>query len=173
MPDTASFPATAFPATSSRAPLAIRHAELPRDLPIVRELFREYAAELGVDLCFQNFEEELATLPGKYAAPRGRILIAWDGDSAAGCVALRPVDAERGEMKRLYVRPAYRARKLGRALAERICDEARAAGYREICLDTLATMQAAVGLYEQLGFRPIGPYVHNPLEGVLFLGRVL
>jgi ribosomal protein S18 acetylase RimI-like enzyme len=151
----------------------IRPAALPDDLPIVRELFREYAVALGVDLCFQNFEEELAGLPGKYAAPHGRLLLAWDGATAVGCVALRPVDAQRGEMKRLYVRPAARAQRLGRRLAERICAEAKAAGYRHICLDTLATMTPAVGLYRELGFAAIEPYVYNPLEGVLFLGRDL
>ncbi|WUR11973.1 GNAT family N-acetyltransferase [[Empedobacter] haloabium] len=154
-------------------PLAIRLAALPDDLPHVRALFREYAAGLGVDLCFQDFEAELDSLPGKYASPRGRLLLAWDGDVPAGCVALRPVDATRAEMKRLYVRPAARARGLGRQLAERICAEAKEAGYRAICLDTLVTMTPAVRLYRELGFGPIEPYVYNPLEGVLFLGRAL
>jgi len=163
MPDNAAVPVT----------IDIRPAVLPDDLPVVRELFREYAVALGVDLCFQNFEEELAALPGKYAAPRGRLLLAWDGAAPVGCVALRPVDTERGEMKRLYVRPAARAQRLGRRLAERICAEAKEAGYRQICLDTLATMTPAVSLYRELGFVAIEPYVYNPLDGVLFLGRDL
>ena len=163
MPDNAAVPVT----------IDIRPAVLPDDLPVIRELFREYAAALGVDLCFQNFEEELAGLPGKYAAPRGRLLLAWDGATAVGCVALRPVDAARCEMKRLYVRPAARAQRLGWRMAERICAEAKEAGYRQICLDTLATMTPAVSLYRELGFVAIEPYVYNPLDGVLFLGRDL
>lgn len=154
-------------------PIAIRPVALPDDLAHVRTLFREYAQGLGVDLCFQDFEAELAGLPGKYAAPRGRLLLAWQGDVPVGCVALRPVDATRSEMKRLYVRPVARARGLGRQLAERICAEAKEAGYRAICLDTLVTMAPAVQLYRELGFGPIDPYVFNPLEGVLFLGREL
>jgi len=156
-----------------RPSIDIRRADLPRDLAVVRELFREYASTLGIDLCFQNFEDELRDLPGKYAAPRGCILLAWDGDRPAGCVALRPVDEERAEMKRLFVRAAHRKHGLGRQLAERICDEARQAGYRAICLDTLGTMTAAVALYTQLGFVPIAPYVFNPLAGALFFGRRL
>ncbi len=158
---------------SPTATITIRDADLPRDLAAVRELFREYAATLGIDLCFQNFAEELRNLPGKYAAPGGRILLAWDGDSAIGCVALRPVDDETAEMKRLFVRAAYRSHRLGRTLAERVCDEARQAGYRAICLDTLGTMTAAVKLYTSLGFAPIAPYVFNPIPGALFFGRAL
>ena len=148
----------------------IRPAGFPRDLPVVRNLFQEYAHGLGIDLCFQNFEEELASLPGKYQPPGGHLLLAWDGGTAVGCVALRPVDALRGEMKRLYVRPGYRAQQLGRLLAERICQEARQAGYQHICLDTLASMSAARRLYGTLGFQPIEPYVFNPLDDVMFLG---
>jgi ribosomal protein S18 acetylase RimI-like enzyme len=148
----------------------IRPARLPGDIPVVRQLFREYAAGLGVDLCFQDFETELATLPGKYAPPRGRLILAWDGGGAVGCVALRPIDDAACEMKRLYVQPNARARQLGHNLAERICREARDAGYRRICLDTLPTMTAAIRLYSSLGFRPVAPYVFNPVEGALFLG---
>ncbi len=153
--------------------IEIRHAGLPRDIAIVRELFREYAATLGIDLDFQNFEGELADLPGKYAAPGGCILLAWQDGAPVGCVALRPVDARRGEMKRLYVRPAARGLRVGHALATRVCDEARAAGYRAICLDTLETMTPALKLYGALGFAPIAPYVFNPLQGAVFLGREL
>ena len=151
----------------------LREACFPQDRERVTGLFREYANSLGIDLGFQDFENELATLPGKYALPGGRLLLAWDGDHAVGCVALRPIDREHCEMKRLYVQPAMRGTGLGRALAERVCDEARTAGYRQICLDTLPSMQAAVGLYTDLGFAPVEPYVFNPLPGALFLGRAL
>ena len=151
----------------------IRPAEPPGDLPTVRALFLEYAEGLGFDLCFQGFEAELATLPGKYAPPAGRLLLAWLGDEAVGCVALRPLPDGACEMKRLYVRPAARGLQVGRRLAERICDEARAAGYRRILLDTLPAMTEAVRLYKALGFRPVEPYVFNPIEGALFLGREL
>jgi len=151
----------------------IRPAETDRDLSAVRHLFREYAQGLGVDLCFQGFEAELATLPGKYAPPRGRLMLAWSDDKAVGCAALRPLEGEACEMKRLYVQPAARGQQLGRRLAERICEEARKAGYRRICLDTLPSMSAALRLYSALGFRPIEPYVFNPIEGAIFLGLEL
>jgi ribosomal protein S18 acetylase RimI-like enzyme len=154
-------------------PIEIRAAQFPRDLDPVRRLFREYADGLGIDLCFQGFDEELAALPGKYAPPAGRLLLAWRGDAPVGCVALRPLAGAACEMKRLYVRPQARGAQLGRRLAERICDAARSAGYRRICLDTLDTMTAAVALYESLGFEPIAPYVYNPLPGARFLGRAL
>ncbi len=147
----------------------IRPAEFPRDLDVVRELFREYAAGLGVDLAFQGFDAELQALPGKYAPPRGRLLLAWHGITAVGCIALRPLDATSCEMKRLYVRPAARGEQLGRTLAERVCAEARTAGYARICLDTLPTMSAAQALYASLGFVPIEPYVFNPIAGTKFL----
>lgn len=156
--------------TMSSSALAIRPARFPQDLAIVRALFLEYAEGLGFDLCFQDFEAELAALPGKYAAPAGRLLLAWQGAEAVGCVALRPVDADTCEMKRFYVRPPARGRRLGRLLAERICDDARAAGYARICLDTFPAMQAAVALYTAMGFEPVAPYVFNPLPGVTFLG---
>jgi len=149
--------------------IEIRPAESPRDLPVVRQLFREYAAGLGIDLCFQDFETELATLPGKYAPPEGRLMLAWDGTQAVGCVALRSLKDGACEMKRLYARPAVRGQQVGRRLAERICHEAREAGYRRICLDTLPGMAAAVQLYSALGFRPCEPYVFNPIEGAIFL----
>lgn len=149
--------------------IEIRPAEFPRDLDEVRSLFRAYAEGLGVDLEFQGFEAELAALPGKYEPPAGRILLAWRGTETLGCIAVRPIDAKACEMKRLYVRPGARGEQLGRRLAERLCQEAREAGYSRICLDTLPTMGAAQGLYQSLGFRPIEPYVFNPIPGTKFL----
>jgi ribosomal protein S18 acetylase RimI-like enzyme len=153
--------------------IEVRPATLPQDLGIVRELFREYSQALGIDLCFQGFEAELAQLPGKYAAPSGRIMLAWDGGKAVACVAMRPVDAISCEMKRLYVRPEMRKLRLGRRMVDCILAEAKQAGYRRICLDTMPSMGAAIGLYTDLGFSQIEPYVFNPVEGALFLGREL
>ncbi len=150
--------------------IEIRSASLPGDVPVVRQLFRDYADSLGVDLCFQDFEAELDSLPGKYAPPQGRMMLAWGGAEAAGCVALRPVDGETCEMKRLYVKPRFRAHHLGRQLAERICREARDAGYWRICLDTLPSMSSALHIYSRLGFQAIEPYVFNPIDGAIFLG---
>ncbi len=147
----------------------IRPAELPRDLSLVRSLLREYADSLSVDLRFQDFEAELAALPGKYEPPQGRILIAWSGTKAVGCVALRPLEGSACEMKRLYVRPQARGEQLGRRLAERVCQEARLAGYSRICLDTLPTMTEAIKLYTAMGFKPTEPYVFNPVPGAIFL----
>ena len=159
----------------AHAMIEIRPARIPGELPLVRQLFREYAEGIGIDLAFQGFDEELAGLPGKYAEPAGRILLAWHDSALAGCVALRPLDADADacEMKRLYVRPGVRGTQLGRRLAERICAEARAAGYRRICLDTIPSMAAAVALYRSLGFEPTAPYVFNPFPDALFLARSL
>jgi ribosomal protein S18 acetylase RimI-like enzyme len=154
--------------------ILIQPPAFPRDGGTVRALFREYAESLGVDLGFQGFEQEVAALPGKYAEPAGRILLAWRGEQALGCVAMRPLQAAGDcEMKRLYLRPAARGEQLGRKLAGAICAAAREAGYRRICLDTLPTMGAAQGLYASLGFVPIAPYVFNPIEGTKYLALTL
>ena len=151
----------------------IRPAASADDLAEIRHLFREYVDSLGVDLGFQGFEAELAGLPGRYAPPGGRLQLARQEGHASGCVALRALAHGDCEMKRLYVRPEARGRQLGRRLAERICLEARAAGYARICLDTLPGMAAAQRLYEALGFREIPPYVFNPIAGTRYLARVL
>lgn len=146
----------------------------PDDLAAIAGLFRAYAASLPVDLGYQDFEAELAALPGKYAPPAGALLIARDGAGAPlGCVALRPMADGCCEMKRLYVAPAGRGLGLGRALAEAICAEARRRGYREIRLDTLPTMTEAQGLYARLGFVPTAPYYDTPVAGTRFLARAL
>ena len=143
------------------------------DLAEVRVLFREYADALGVDLGFQGFEAELAGLPGDYAPPRGRLLIAREGRRAVGCAALRPLGADVGEAKRLYVRPEARGTGLGRQLTETLIAEATAIGYAWLRLDTLPGMTSAIALYRSLGFRAIAPYRYNPVEGTLFLERDL
>jgi ribosomal protein S18 acetylase RimI-like enzyme len=152
--------------------MTVRPARIPEEVDLIRGLFREYAAGLGVDLCFQRFEEELAGLPGAYAPPGGRLLLACDGDRVAGCVALRPATGG-GEMKRLYVRPEFRGRGVGRLLAGAVLVEAAAAGYRRVCLDTLPSMGEAIGLYRSLGFAEVEPYYPNPVPGALFLARDL
>lgn len=138
-----------------------------------RAIFKEYAAQLAVDLCFQSFDEELANLPGEYDAPRGALLLALVDGAVAGCVALRPLDdvdyPNACEMKRLYVRQAFRGMGLGRQLAEAIMDEARANGYDRVLLDTLDDMEAARALYDDLGFVDIPPYYHNPIAGAHYL----
>jgi ribosomal protein S18 acetylase RimI-like enzyme len=139
------------------------------DIPVVRRLLREYADSLGLSLEFQGFERELAGLPGEYAAPDGALLVARDGAAIAGCVALRRLDEPTCELKRLYVRPAWRGRGVGAALADAIVGEARRLGYRRIRLDTLPGMETAQSLYERLGFREIAPYRPNPVAGARFL----
>lgn len=139
----------------------------------IRALFLEYAASLGFELCFQGFDQELATLPGRYAPPQGRLLLARVDGHDAACVALRPLEEGVCEMKRLYVRPAWRSHGLGRLLAQRIVDEGRAAGYARMRLDTVDTMGAAIRLYQQLGFVPIAPYCYNPLPNALYFERAL
>lgn len=142
-------------------------------LPQVRSIFLEYAEQLGVDLCFQGFDEELDTLPGDYAAPRGALLLACIDGKVAGSCALRPLDtvdyANAAEMKRLFVRPAFRRAGLGRLLVEAVLDAARTAGYHCVLLDTLDDMESARALYGELGFVEIPPYYHNPIAGAHYL----
>ena len=144
-----------------------------QELNTLRSLLSEYAGALQVDLCFQGFEAELAELPGEYAAPRGALLMARLGQELAGCCALRPLDAadyaNACEMKRLYVRPAFRRSGVGRHLAEAILDRARMAGYACVLLDTLNDMESARALYQDLGFEEIAPYYHSPIEGAHYL----
>lgn len=144
------------------------------DLADIRALFTEYAEGLGVDLCFQGFEAELAGLPGRYAPPAGAILIARTPEGAAlGCVAMRPLGGGDCEMKRLYVRPQARGTALGRRLAAAIIEAARGAGHRRMLLDTLDHMRPALTLYRSLGFREVDAYYDNPLPGVVYLARAL
>lgn len=143
------------------------------ELAAVRELFAEYAQSLDIDLCFQQFDVELDSLPGDYAAPRGALLLALVDGAAAGCCALRPIDnadySNASEMKRLFVRKAFRGFGLGRQLAEAMLDAARQAGYACVLLDTLDEMESARALYADLGFEEIPPYYHNPIAGAHYL----
>ena len=150
--------------------MILQVGEVGERLEHVRALFLEYAESLGFSLCFQGFDEELRALPGMYAPPRGRLLLAVEEGRPAGCVGLHRWDGSAAEMKRLYVRSEFRGRDLGRKLALAALDEARAAGYRSVRLDTIPSkMQAAIALYRQLGFREIPPYRENPIPGALYL----
>ena len=153
----------------------VYRAERGGDFDTVRALFREYGVSLDVDLGFQGFDEELATLPGKYAWPKGALLLAFGADGQAiGCVGVRPFDRPGAcEMKRLYVRPAGRGRGTGRALAVEAIRFAGAAGYSEMLLDSLPSMDAAIGIYRSLGFESIPPYWNNTVPGILYFGRRL
>lgn len=137
------------------------------DLDEVRRMFLEYSALVSEALCFQGFDQELAELPGAYAPPSGALLVARDGDAAAGCVALRRIDPGTGEMKRMYVREAFRGAGLGRRLALAIIEEARQRRYARVVLDTLPKLSAAIALYRDLGFRETGPYLSSPTPGAL------
>ena len=147
----------------------IRQATSPTDIATARTLFQEYADDLGIDLCFQGFAKELAQLPGSYAPPHGRLLIAWVDDVAAGCVALRRFSESICEMKRLFVRPAFRGRGIGKELVNALIREASQIGYTTMCLDTLPTLTAATQLYESAGFVRRTAYYETPLEETIFM----
>ena len=148
-------------------------ATTPARIQTIGNLFREYEQFLQVDLCFQQFEEELAGLPGKYAAPSGALLLAMVDGRAAGCVAMRPLADGVCEMKRLYARPAYLGKGIGRRLAQTVIEQARGAGYNRMCLDTLEKLKPALALYRSLGFVQRSAYYENPLPGVVYLELAL
>jgi GNAT superfamily N-acetyltransferase len=174
-------PATGASGVTTSTPhtnIVLRQAKGDAEIEAARTLFREYAQQLGVDLCFQGFEAELAALPGSYAPPQGALLLAWvDDGTLAGCCAVRPLISvdhpQASEMKRLFVRPPFRALGLGRQLAQRIIQQAQSLGYRCMLLDTLESMHAARALYAELGFGPVTAYYANPLPGVCYLKRDL
>jgi putative acetyltransferase len=157
----------------------IRAATTPNDIAQARALFEEYAAWLNVDLCFQGFPQELASLPGAYAPPRGMLLLAGPPGAAVGCIALRPLVATganagaTAEVKRLYVRPEARGTGLGMRLVQAVIGGAREIGYSELKLDTLEHMAEARALYAKLGFSECAPYYHNPIEGAVYMARPL
>jgi putative acetyltransferase len=155
-----------YPASSAVKALTFAQVESPAQIEHARELFLEYAQSLGFSLCFQNFDRELAGLPGDYAPPKGRLLLAECGGQLAGCVALHKLD----EAKRLYLRSQFRGQGMGRTLAERIIAEARQAGYQRMRLDTVEpVMKDAVAMYRKLGFNEIAPYCANPMAGALYM----
>jgi putative acetyltransferase len=154
--------------------LSFSQAVTPTQIAQIRELFLEYAQSLGFSLCFQSFDTELANLPGDYAAPDGRLLLAEYEGQPCGCVALHKIDEAVCEMKRLYLRPQFRGKRLGRALADRIIAEARQIGYQRLRLDTVEpVMKDAVAMYRKLGFREIDPYRANPIDGALYMELLL
>lgn len=155
------------------AAISLRPAQFPDDLDTVRTLFLEYQASLGIDLCFQGFDAELAELPGAYAPPAGALLLACVDGEPAGCCALRPLyntdHLNACEMKRLFVRPAFRGFGLGRLLVERMLTDGQLAGYTTMLLDTLSDMETARALYQEVGFVEVAPYYHNPIPGAHYL----
>jgi len=166
IPDTSSV----VSASSAINALLLVQAETSNQIAQARELFLEYAKSLGFSLCFQDFDKELAGLPGDYAPPDGRLLLAEYERQLAGCVALHKLEADICEMKRLYLRPQFRGRGLGRLLVDRIMAEARQIGYRRMRLDTIEpVMKDAVAMYRKLGFKEIAPYCANPIAGALYM----
>jgi putative acetyltransferase len=150
--------------------LHIFQANTDTEIQQARALFEEYASGLGISLCFQNFDQELADLPGDYAPPDGRLLLAMEDDQLAGCIAMRKLEPGVCEMKRLFLRPAYRGKGLGKTLVEAIIDEALNIGYTHMRLDTLpGRMDKAIALYRAMGFIEIGPYRDNPVDGAKFM----
>lgn len=149
-------------------------AQSPAEIRSARELFAEYASLVEISLCFQNFDKEVAELPGGYAPPSGRLFLAVDGEQVMGCVALRKIGEGVGEMKRLYVRPEFRGRGLGRTLTEKLIAEAKQIGYARLRLDTLpGKMDQAIAMYRSFGFQEIAPYYKNPVAGATFMELVL
>lgn len=159
-----------YPVSPVLKGLTFAQAESPAQIAQARELFREYAQSLGFSLCFQNFDRELAGLPGDYTPPHGRLLLVEYQAQLAACVALHKLDSTVCEMKRLYLRPQFRGKGLGRVLAERIIAEARQIGYRRMRLDTVEpVMKDAVAMYRKLGFKEIDPYCSNPIAGAMYM----
>ena len=173
MNDPATQPAkssSAISAISAVKDFDVRQVESAEQIAAIRELFLEYAQSLGFSLCFQSFDQELASLPGDYAPPHGRLLLATSEDTPAGCVALHSLSPGICEMKRLYVRPNFRGKGLGKVLAEHVSVEGRNIGYKQLRLDTVEPrMQTAVAMYRKLGFREVAPYRPNPIEGALYM----
>jgi putative acetyltransferase len=168
-------PSSVTPVPSVVKGFSIAQAESPGQIAQARELFLEYAQSLGFSLCFQNFDKELTGLPGDYAPPAGRLLLAEYEGQVAGCVALHQLGFKKAddricEMKRLYLRPQFRGKGLGRVLADRIIAEARLIGYKRMRLDTVEpVMKDAVAMYRRLGFQEIAPYCNNPMPGALYM----
>jgi putative acetyltransferase len=161
-------------ATSSHPFIALVQGVSPDQIAQARQLFLEYADSLGFSLCFQGFDEEVKNLPGAYAPPSGRLLLASCESKTAGCIALRALESGICEMKRLYVRPDFRGSGIGRLLVDGLITEARSIGYQRMRLDTIAsTMQGAIALYRRRGFREIAPYRNNPIAGALYLELLL
>ncbi|MHB8216168.1 MAG: GNAT family N-acetyltransferase [Candidatus Sulfotelmatobacter sp.] len=161
---------SAFSASSAVKSLSVLQAESSAHIAHARELFLEYAQSLGFSLCFQNFDKELARLPGDYAPPEGRLLLADYDGQLAGCIALHKLEPGVCEMKRLYLRPPFRGKGLGRILAERIIAEARQIGYQRMRLDTVEPiMKDAVAMYRKLGFKEVAPYRPNPIAGAMYM----
>ncbi len=149
---------------------SLRQVETEAEVLSAHSLFEEYESSLGISLCFQNFAEELANLPGKYSPPSGRLLLAYSNNQLAGCIALRPLDSETCEMKRLFIRPNFRGVGLGKVLVNALINEARSIGYKRMRLDTMpGRMDTAIGLYQAIGFRDIEPYYDNPVGDARFM----
>ena len=153
--------------------LELKNVTDGENLSRTKELFLEYQKYLGIDLCFQNFDKELESLPGDYAPPGGGLLLVWYDSKVAGCVALRQIDLEVCEMKRMYVKPGFRGKGIGRKLALAIIEEALKIGYKKMKLDTLPVMKEAIALYRSLGFKETEAYCYNPVEGAMYMELVL
>jgi ribosomal protein S18 acetylase RimI-like enzyme len=154
--------------------IEIIQVETDKQIKAAQKLFREYEAWFGMSLCFQNFDEEVANLPGKYAAPDGRLFLAFADEKLAGCIALRQLEDEVCEMKRLFIKDEFRGQKISKLLIEKLFEEAKITGYKKMRLDTFPTkMGKAVSLYESYGFYEIAPYYHNPYGETLFLEKDL